>query len=56
MGDGVDEREFWIQFRRWLKGRIAGDQLMVAAIERRFRISDNEATKERQRPTPALTH
>ena len=51
----MDEREFWIAFRRWLKGRIAADQQMVAAIEKRFEISDNGGTNDRQRPAPALT-
>ena len=51
----MDEREFWIQFRRWLKARIATDQQMIDAIEKRFGIRDNGATKDRQSPAPALT-
>jgi hypothetical protein len=51
----MDDREFWIAFRRWLKGRIAADQQMVAAIERRFEIGDNAGTKGRQRQAPVVT-
>jgi len=51
---GMDDREFLLEFRRWLKGRIAGDRQMVAAIEKHLEISDNGAAKDR-RPTPALT-
>jgi hypothetical protein len=43
-----DEREFWIQVRRWLKTRILADKQMVEAIEQRFGISDNGATKDRR--------
>jgi hypothetical protein len=51
----MDDREFWIAFRRWLKGRMASDQQMIAAIERRFGISDNGDMKIRQQPAPVLT-
>ena len=50
----MDDREFWIAFRRWLKSRVASDQQMIAAIEKRFEISDNGATRER-RADPVLT-
>ena len=51
----MTERDLWIAFRRWLKGRVAADQQMISAIERRFEIGDNGATKERQVSTPVLT-
>jgi len=51
----MDDREFWIAFRRWLQGRIAGDQQMVRAIEKRFEIGDNGDTKDGRRPASALT-
>ena len=50
----MDDREFWQEVRRWLIGRIKADQNMIAAIEKRFEISDNGTTKDR-RPAPALT-
>ena len=50
----MDEREFWIQFRRWLKARIATDQHMIEAIEKRFGMRDNAAVKD-GRSRPVLT-
>ena len=44
----MDDRDFWQAVRRWLKGRIAADQQMVAAIEKHFEISDNGARTDRQ--------
>jgi hypothetical protein len=52
--ESVDEREFWIAFRRWLKGRQSADQQMIDAIERRFGIRDNAAVKD-GRSRPVLT-
>ncbi len=46
----MDERQFWIEFRRWLKGRMAADQQMVAAIEKRFGL---EERKRDRPPRPA---
>ena len=51
----MDERAFWMAFRRWLKGRMSADQLMIDAIEKRFGIRDNGDTKDRPRPAPVLT-
>jgi hypothetical protein len=48
----MNDREFWIDFRRWLKSRIIADQRLVAAIEKRFGICDNTQEKDR-RPKPA---
>jgi len=46
----VTEREFWIELRRWLKSQIIADERLVAAIEKRFAISDTTETKD-CRPT-----
>jgi hypothetical protein len=48
----MDERAFWVEFRRWLKSRIIADQRMAAAIEQRYQISDNTERTDR-RPKPA---
>jgi hypothetical protein len=47
----VDERAFWIEFRRWLKARIIADQQMVNAIDQRFGLGDHK--QETRRPSPA---
>jgi hypothetical protein len=48
----VDERDFWIQVRRWLKGQIAADQQMVEAIERRFGPFGEQKRRQEDRPPP----
>lgn len=51
----MTDREFWIEVRRWLKTRILADTQMVAAIEQRFAISDNGATKDYRSSAAGLT-
>ena len=51
----MDEREFMIEFRRWLKMQNVANQKMIEAIERRFVRLGEQRHQERQerRPTSA---
>jgi hypothetical protein len=48
----VDEREFWIQVRRWLKIQNAATSQMIEAIEQRFGPFGDERRQERQALQP----
>jgi len=48
----MDDRAFQLELRRWLKSRIIADQRLVAAIEKRYQISDTTESTNR-RPKPA---
>ena len=48
----MDERAFWLEVRRWLKGQVASNQQMITAIEQRFGPFGEQKRQEQRRPRP----